>query len=73
MRAVRLVQTRQPLALFDLPMPAAGPGEVLVRVRAAGICHSDVNYRAGVSPVYPLPMTLGHEVAGVAQLLPSAE
>jgi propanol-preferring alcohol dehydrogenase len=40
---------------------------VLVRVKAAGICHSDVHYRAGVSPVYPLPMTLGHEVAGVVE------
>jgi propanol-preferring alcohol dehydrogenase len=40
---------------------------VLVRVRAAGICHSDVHYRLGKSPVYPLPMTLGHEVAGVVE------
>jgi D-arabinose 1-dehydrogenase-like Zn-dependent alcohol dehydrogenase len=35
-----------------------------VRVRAAGICHSDVHYRAGRSRVEPLPLTLGHEVAG---------
>jgi propanol-preferring alcohol dehydrogenase len=38
---------------------------VLVRVRAAGICHSDVHYRVGVSPAGPLPLTLGHEVSGV--------
>jgi hypothetical protein len=38
--------------------------DVLVRVRAAGICHSDVHYRAGRSRVEPLPLTLGHEVAG---------
>jgi propanol-preferring alcohol dehydrogenase len=37
---------------------------VCVRVRAAGICHSDVHYRAGRSRVEPLPLTLGHEVAG---------
>jgi len=45
-------------------MPPCGPGDVLVRVRAAGICHSDVHYRAGRSRVEPLPLTLGHEVAG---------
>ena len=50
--------------LQEIPLPAVGPRDVLVRVRAAGICHSDVHYRAGRSPVHPLPMTLGHEVAG---------
>lgn len=39
-------------------------GEALVQVRAAGICHSDVHYRAGTSPVAQLPVTLGHEVSG---------
>jgi propanol-preferring alcohol dehydrogenase len=36
-------------------------------VKAAGICHSDAHYRAGRSPVHPLPLTLGHEVAGVVE------
>lgn len=40
---------------------------MLVRVKAAGICHSDAHYRAGTSPVSPLPLTLGHEVAGVVE------
>jgi propanol-preferring alcohol dehydrogenase len=44
-----------------------GARDVLVRVRAAGICHSDAHYRAGRSPVSPLPLTLGHEVAGVVE------
>lgn len=48
-------------------MPAVGAHDVLVRVKAAGICHSDAHYRAGVSPVEPLPLTLGHEVAGVVE------
>lgn len=47
-----------------LSIPQVGGHDVLVKVKAAGICHSDVHYRAGKSPVYPLPMTLGHEVAG---------
>lgn len=67
MKAVRLVQPGKPLELFEIPVPAMGAGDVLVRVRAAGICHSDVHYRAGRSPVYPLPMTLGHEIAGVVE------
>ncbi len=65
MRALRLVETRKPLVMQEIPVPAVGPGDVLVSVKAAGICHSDAHYRAGRSPVYPLPMTLGHEVAGV--------
>ena len=38
-----------------------------MRVKAAGICHSDVHYRAGVSPVKTPPITLGHEIAGVVE------
>jgi propanol-preferring alcohol dehydrogenase len=53
----------------DVPVPEPGPGAVRVRVRAAGICHSDAHYRAGRSPVHPLPLTLGHEVAGVVDAL----
>jgi 2-desacetyl-2-hydroxyethyl bacteriochlorophyllide A dehydrogenase len=53
--------------LRDIPLPHTGPDEVLVRVRAAGICHSDAHYRAGRSRVHPLPLTLGHEVAGVIE------
>ena len=68
MKAVRLVQPGQPLELQEVPVPVVGPGDVLVRVKAAGICHSDAHYRAGRSPVYPLPLTLGHEVAGVIEV-----
>jgi 2-desacetyl-2-hydroxyethyl bacteriochlorophyllide A dehydrogenase len=67
MKAVRLVEIGKPLELQELPVPRVGEGQVLVRVKAAGICHSDVHYRAGNSPVGPLPQTLGHEVAGVVE------
>jgi len=66
-KAVRLVQPGQPLQLHDLPVPVPGPRDVLVRVKAAGICHSDAHYRAGTSSVASLPLTLGHEVAGVVE------
>src|SRR5213078_4948081 len=64
MRAVRLVQLGKPLEDVEVPLPEIGPSEVLVRVAACGICHSDAHYRAGISPIDPLPVTLGHEVAG---------
>jgi D-arabinose 1-dehydrogenase-like Zn-dependent alcohol dehydrogenase len=67
MNAVRLVEVGKPLSLEQLPAPEPGPEDVLVRVQAAGICHSDAHYRAGLSPAGPLPMTLGHEIAGVAE------
>ena len=65
MKAIRLVQIGQPLQMQQIPIPPIGERDVLVRVKAAGICHSDVHYRAGVSPVKTPPVTLGHEVAGV--------
>jgi propanol-preferring alcohol dehydrogenase len=65
MKAVRLVETGKPLQMQEVPEPTLGAGDVLVRVKAAGICHSDVHYRAGTAPVQDLPVTLGHEVAGV--------
>ncbi len=67
MKAVRLTAIGQPLELQEVPVPKYGHGEVLVRIKAAGICHSDAHYRAGVSPAGPLPITLGHEIAGVVE------
>ena len=67
MKAVRLVKVGCPVEMQEVPIPAIGEKDVLVRVKAAGICHSDVHYRAGTSPVRPLPMTLGHEVAGIVE------
>ena len=64
MRAVRLTQLGKPLENADVPVPEIGPTEVLIRVAAAGICHSDAHYRAGISKIDRLPLTLGHEVAG---------
>src|SRR6266480_2984659 len=64
MRAIRLVEVGRPLEEADVAIPEIGPSEVLIRVAAAGICHSDVYYRAGISKIDNLPVTLGHEVAG---------
>lgn len=67
MRAVRLVAAHRPLELQELPIPTLGDNDVLVRVRAAGICHSDVHYRAATASEPPVPKTLGHEIAGVVE------
>jgi len=67
MKAVRLFAIGSPLKEQGIEIPRPGPADVLVRIRAAGICHSDAHYRAGVSPVKHLPITLGHEVAGVVE------
>ncbi len=67
MKAIQLIEAGRPLEARDVPVPDVGPADVLVRVKAAGVCHSDAHYRAGVSRVEPLPMTLGHEVAGIVE------
>jgi 2-desacetyl-2-hydroxyethyl bacteriochlorophyllide A dehydrogenase len=64
MKAVRLTSIGSPLEEQEVEVPRVGPHDVLIRIRAAGICHSDAHYRAGISSVAQLPLTLGHEVAG---------
>jgi 2-desacetyl-2-hydroxyethyl bacteriochlorophyllide A dehydrogenase len=71
MKAIRLLRPGQPLEAQELPLPPFGPADALVRVKAAGICHSDAHYRRGTSPAYPLPLTLGHEVAGIIETVGS--
>jgi alcohol dehydrogenase len=55
--------TSKPLAIVDVDLDPPGPGEVLVRMRAAGLCHSDLSVLNGDRP-RPLPMAIGHEGAG---------
>jgi propanol-preferring alcohol dehydrogenase len=64
MRAVRLTRIGTPLQEVEVQIPQISSSEVLIRVGAAGICHSDARYRAGISKIDDLPVTLGHEVAG---------
>ena len=58
--------TSRPLAIETLELDPPGPGEVLVRIRAAGLCHSDLSVINGDRP-RPLPMALGHEAAGIVE------
>jgi alcohol dehydrogenase len=60
----------RPLSIETLELDPPGPGEVLVRIKAAGLCHSDLSVINGDRP-RPVPMALGHEAAGVVQALGS--
>jgi alcohol dehydrogenase len=58
----------RPLEIVELDLAPPGRGEALVRVRAAGLCHSDLSVIDGSRP-RPVPMALGHEAAGVVEAL----
>ncbi|WP_165987778.1 NAD(P)-dependent alcohol dehydrogenase [Streptomyces sp. YIM 98790] len=76
MKAVRMTGWQSPPEIVDLPVPEPGPGQVLVRIAGAGVCHSDLHvldWPPGSLP-YRLPFTLGHENSGwVAALGPGTE
>lgn len=64
MRAWILDQPGTPLVLRDVPTPVLGPREVLIKVEACGVCHTDLHLVDGEWPMPKLPLILGHEVVG---------
>jgi len=64
MQAAQLTEQGKPLELVELPVPRPGREEVLIKVKATGICSSDLHYQDGRSRVTKMPITLGHEIAG---------
>jgi S-(hydroxymethyl)mycothiol dehydrogenase len=68
-QVVRAVVARakgEPVTVEPVVVPAPGPGEVVVEVRACGVCHTDLHYReGGISDEFPF--LLGHEAAGVVE------
>jgi S-(hydroxymethyl)glutathione dehydrogenase / alcohol dehydrogenase len=69
-RAAVLHQVDTPLRVQEVEMAALRPGDVLVRVRASGLCHTDLEVMQG-SLAYPLPIVLGHEGAGIVEAVGS--
>lgn len=66
MRAARFYEVGEPLRIDKIPVPKLGPGDVLVDIKACGICGSDIHIvYEGVTPTAYSPMTLGHEPSGV--------
>ena len=64
--APRPYSASRPLTVTELELDPPGPGELLVRVEAAGVCHSDLSVVDG-NRVRPVPMLLGHEAAGIVE------
>jgi len=66
MKAARFYRVGEPLKIDTIPIPEPGPGDVLVDVKACGICGSDIHILyEGVTPTPYTPITLGHEPSGV--------
>ncbi|GES47370.1 zinc-dependent alcohol dehydrogenase [Rhizobium dioscoreae] len=66
MRAAIVTEFGKPLSIEYRPVPRPEPGKILVRVKACGVCHTDLHAAEGDWPVRPsLPFTPGHEVAGI--------
>ena len=66
MRAAVMRAYHAPLELEEISIDAPGPGEVLVRTAASGICHSDLHVVEAALPMPP-PCILGHEPAGIVE------
>ena len=65
-RAAVLHRSGTPLVIERVSAGPPGPADVVVKIRAAGLCHTDLEVISG-SLRYPLPMILGHEAAGIVE------
>jgi S-(hydroxymethyl)glutathione dehydrogenase/alcohol dehydrogenase len=68
MRAVVLAEVGAPLRLEEIPLPQPRAGEVLVKVAACGVCHTDLHVIKG-EVAFPTPAVLGHEISGTVAAL----
>jgi alcohol dehydrogenase len=66
MEKARPYAETRPLVLEELEVEPPGPGEVMVEIAAAGLCHSDLSVINGTRP-WPIPLVLGHEAAGIVR------
>ena len=70
MKAAILERAQTPLVVQDVPVPTVGPRDVLIRVHACGICHSDLHLVDGLLTTVthdPFPVIPGHEIAGIVE------
>ncbi len=67
MKALQINQIGQQLKEKQVPIPKISNDEVLIRIKAAGICHSDAHYLDGTATVPNLPLTPGHEISGLVE------
>src|ERR687883_444309 len=64
MRAMVLSKAREPLRLVEMPVATPGRGQVLIRVRACGVCRTDLHIVDGELTEPKLPLVPGHEIVG---------
>ena len=71
MRAAVLTRYGEPLEVVSVPRPAAGPGQILVRLQSCGVCHTDVHIWRGdsVPRFAPSPFVMGHEGIGCVEAI----
>jgi propanol-preferring alcohol dehydrogenase len=70
MQVAQVEQFGQPLVLKELDVPTPGPGQILVKTEACGVCHTDLHAAGGDWPLKPsLPFTPGHEGIGIVTVL----
>jgi len=70
MKAAIVKAFGKPLVIEDVPVPVPGPGELLVKLKACGVCHTDLHATSGDWPVKPVPPFIpGHEAAGIVAAL----
>jgi len=70
MRAAVVPGFGQPLVIENRPVPEPGPGQVVVRMEASGLCHTDIHAANGDWPVTPtVPFIPGHEGVGIVTAL----
>jgi propanol-preferring alcohol dehydrogenase len=67
MRAAVLRQAGTPLSLSDIPIPDPGPGQILVRVLACGVCRTDLHIADGELVAPRLPLVPGHQIVGIVE------
>ena len=70
MKAAVLREVGKPLQIETVSISKPGPREVLIRTKAAGVCHSDLHFVEGSYP-HPMPAVLGHESAGIVEAIGS--
>ncbi|HVU74863.1 MAG TPA: Zn-dependent alcohol dehydrogenase [Mycobacteriales bacterium] len=70
MRVAVAYEVNAPLVVEDLPTPTVGPTDVLVRLTASSLCHTDLNVIQGLSAL-PLPIVPGHEACGIVEAVGS--
>jgi len=75
MRAAVMEAARQPMVIQERAVPPIGPDEVLIRITAAGVCHTDLHLSEGLFEtvgINPFPVVPGHEIVGVVERIGAA-